>query len=262
MAERMGARVRRARQHAVLRLGVAQSRRSCCRAARSSSARKAVTQRFRERVGAQDADLLRGAGLLRDAAQALHERPGIGVPRHGARRHRPALSRGAHAAGARPSRTCASADVRSIWYDSQAFNRFRGDAWMKEPCRSCPEKHKDFGGCRCQAYLLTGDAANADPVCDLSPHHHLVTEAVARAARRGRAARCASSALVFRDHRTSIPVVHRRRRPHLERRSAMAVRQVLKMGEPLLRQVAAPVDALRCAAHRAGRRHGRHHARI
>jgi pyrroloquinoline quinone biosynthesis protein E len=68
-----------------------------------------------------------------------------------------------------------------IWRDSHAFNHFRGDAWMKEPCRSCPEKAKDFGGCRCQAYLLTGDAANADPVCDKSPHHHLVTEAVARA---------------------------------------------------------------------------------
>ncbi|HUO66039.1 MAG TPA: pyrroloquinoline quinone biosynthesis protein PqqE [Gammaproteobacteria bacterium] len=68
-----------------------------------------------------------------------------------------------------------------IWRDSPGFNRFRGDAWMKEPCRSCPEKAKDFGGCRCQAYLLTGDAATADPVCDLSPHHHLVTEAVARA---------------------------------------------------------------------------------
>jgi pyrroloquinoline quinone biosynthesis protein E len=68
-----------------------------------------------------------------------------------------------------------------IWRDSHAFNHFRGDAWMKEPCRSCPEKTKDFGGCRCQAYLLTGDAANADPVCDRSPHHHIVTEAVARA---------------------------------------------------------------------------------
>jgi pyrroloquinoline quinone biosynthesis protein E len=68
-----------------------------------------------------------------------------------------------------------------IWRDSHAFNHFRGDAWMKEPCRSCPEKTKDFGGCRCQAYLLTGDAANADPVCEKSPHHHLVTEAVARA---------------------------------------------------------------------------------
>jgi PqqA peptide cyclase len=71
--------------------------------------------------------------------------------------------------------------IREIWFDSAGFNEFRGDAWMKEPCRSCPEKTRDFGGCRCQAYLLTGDAANADPVCDLSPHHHLVTEAVARA---------------------------------------------------------------------------------
>src|SRR5450631_1437672 len=70
-----------------------------------------------------------------------------------------------------------------IWFESVAFTHFRGDAWMKEPCRSCPEKTRDFGGCRCQAYLLTGDAANADPVCELSPHHHLVTEAVALADR-------------------------------------------------------------------------------
>jgi pyrroloquinoline quinone biosynthesis protein E len=54
------------------------------------------------------------------------------------------------------------ASVRSIWYDSTAFNRYRGEDWMKEPCRSCPERGRDFGGCRCQAYLLTGDAANAD----------------------------------------------------------------------------------------------------
>ena len=73
--------------------------------------------------------------------------------------------------------------VEWIWRDSPAFNRYRGDDWMKEPCRSCPEKTKDFGGCRCQAWLMTGDAANADPVCDKSPHHHLVLEAVARAAR-------------------------------------------------------------------------------
>jgi pyrroloquinoline quinone biosynthesis protein E len=70
-------------------------------------------------------------------------------------------------------------DLRHIWFDSTGFSHYRGDAWMKEPCRSCPEKTRDFGGCRCQAYLLTGDAANADPVCDLSPYHHLVTEAVA-----------------------------------------------------------------------------------
>ena len=88
---------------------------------------------------------------------------------------------------------------------------------MKEPCRSCPEKTRDFGGCRCQAYLLTGDAANADPVCDLSPHHHLVTEAVAAAEAEavrgaGRASRAdarpdGQKPLVFRDHRISIPVV-------------------------------------------------------
>jgi PqqA peptide cyclase len=71
--------------------------------------------------------------------------------------------------------------VRDIWFDSAAFNRFRGDAWMKAPCRSCPEKHRDFGGCRCQAYLLTGDADNADPVCDKSPFHHRVLAAVAQA---------------------------------------------------------------------------------
>jgi PqqA peptide cyclase len=95
-------------------------------------------------------------------------------------------------------------EVRSIWYESAAFNHFRGEAWMKEPCRSCPERQRDFGGCRCQAYLLTGDAANADPVCELSPHHHLVTAAVAEAERAVTAAGAAS--LVFRDHRISIAV--------------------------------------------------------
>jgi pyrroloquinoline quinone biosynthesis protein E len=102
--------------------------------------------------------------------------------------------------------------VEGIWYDSTAFNHFRGTDWMKEPCRSCPEKTRDFGGCRCQAYLLTGDAANADPVCDLSPHHHLVTDAVAAnevaaLARAGESGGAAEKAMVFRDHRISIPVV-------------------------------------------------------
>ncbi len=92
------------------------------------------------------------------------------------------------------------ASLRSIWYDSPAFNRFRGEGWMKEPCRSCPERGRDFGGCRCQAYLLTGDAANADPVCALSPHHHLVTEAVAGAGRSA-AEPPAAAPLAFRDHR-------------------------------------------------------------
>ena len=98
--------------------------------------------------------------------------------------------------------------VRTIWYDSEAFNHFRGNGWMKEPCRSCPEQTRDFGGCRCQAYLLTGDPANADPVCDLSPHHHLVTGAVAAAdAWEGGRNEAREKGLVFRDHRISIPVV-------------------------------------------------------
>jgi pyrroloquinoline quinone biosynthesis protein E len=98
------------------------------------------------------------------------------------------------------------ASIREIWYDSEPFNHFRGDEWMKEPCRSCPEKTRDFGGCRCQAYLLTGDAANADPVCDLSPHHHLVTEAVARAERPAAPAQRSApeeKPLVFRSERNS-----------------------------------------------------------
>ena len=91
-----------------------------------------------------------------------------------------------------------SSSVASVWYDSPGFNHFRGDSWMKEPCRSCPEKTKDFGGCRCQAYMLTGDAANADPVCDLSPYHHVVTEAVARA---DGPRLIEEQPLIFRDHR-------------------------------------------------------------
>ncbi len=70
------------------------------------------------------------------------------------------------------------ASLEWIWYDSPTFNRFRGQEWMREPCRTCPERHKDLGGCRCQAYLLTGDPANTDPVCDLSPLHHVVLKAV------------------------------------------------------------------------------------
>ena len=62
--------------------------------------------------------------------------------------------------------------LREIWYDGEAFNRFRGYRWMKEPCSSCSRKEIDFGGCRCQAFAVTGDAANADPACSLSPHHH------------------------------------------------------------------------------------------
>jgi PqqA peptide cyclase len=57
-----------------------------------------------------------------------------------------------------------------IWRESESFNRFRGMEWMPEPCRSCPQREIDFGGCRCQAALVTGNAANTDPICTLSPN--------------------------------------------------------------------------------------------
>jgi len=79
-----------------------------------------------------------------------------------------------HAAGSLPGLTFPNVrehGIEWIWDESPDFNKFRGLDWMKEPCRTCPERTKDFGGCRCQAYLLTGDAANADPVCSKSPHH-------------------------------------------------------------------------------------------
>lgn len=63
-----------------------------------------------------------------------------------------------------------------IWSESESFQKFRGEDWMREPCRSCPERTRDFGGCRCQAALLTGDPANTDPVCGLSPHRSVVDE--------------------------------------------------------------------------------------
>ncbi|HMJ41297.1 MAG TPA: pyrroloquinoline quinone biosynthesis protein PqqE [Pseudolabrys sp.] len=66
-----------------------------------------------------------------------------------------------------------------IWRASPAFNAFRGTEWMQEPCKSCALKEKDFGGCRCQAFLIAGDARAADPVCHLSPHHALVAELAA-----------------------------------------------------------------------------------
>lgn len=58
-----------------------------------------------------------------------------------------------------------------IWQNSEAFNRYRGTGWMPEPCKSCDFREVDFGGCRCQAFALTGDAGNTDPACALSPRH-------------------------------------------------------------------------------------------
>jgi pyrroloquinoline quinone biosynthesis protein E len=64
--------------------------------------------------------------------------------------------------------------LAEIWERSPAFVAYRGTAWMPEPCRSCERREVDWGGCRCQAFLLTGDAGATDPACELSPHHEAV----------------------------------------------------------------------------------------
>jgi pyrroloquinoline quinone biosynthesis protein E len=71
--------------------------------------------------------------------------------------------------------------LESIWQDSPLFQRFRGEEWMPEPCRSCDRRTEDFGGCRCQALLLTGDANATDPACSLAPAHHIVESALLEA---------------------------------------------------------------------------------
>ena len=71
--------------------------------------------------------------------------------------------------------------LAAIWREAPAFERYRGTGWMAEPCRSCDRREIDWGGCRCQALALTGDAANADPACALSPHHRAMQSAIAAA---------------------------------------------------------------------------------
>ena len=166
---------------------------------------EAATQRFRERVGARmqiyfvvpDYFATRPKACMAGLGSVfLAIAPdGTAMPCHAAR-----MLPGLELPNVR------SSSIRAVWYDSAAFNRFRGEAWMKEPCRSCPERSRDFGGCRCQAYLLTGDAANADPVCELSPHHELVTAAVARAESAAASPGAREQVLHFRDHRTPIPL--------------------------------------------------------
>jgi pyrroloquinoline quinone biosynthesis protein E len=92
--------------------------------------------------------------------------------------------------------TVREASLSEIWYRGAAFNAFRGTDWMKEPCRSCARKDVDFGGCRCQAMALAGDAAATDPACSLSPlHAQLVALAQAEAASE-------PGAYVYRGHKS------------------------------------------------------------
>jgi pyrroloquinoline quinone biosynthesis protein E len=85
-----------------------------------------------------------------------------------------------HGAGALPGLefwSLPGRDLRACWEDAPGMNAYRGEAWMPEPCRGCPERGRDFGGCRCQAFALTGDAGATDPACALAPRHDLVLAA-------------------------------------------------------------------------------------
>jgi len=120
-------------------------------------------------------DRLRGAGLLRAAAEKMHGRLGPAVLQH--------FTGGKDSCPATPPETITGLEFESvrsnhsiawIWQNSEAFNRYRGIGWMPEPCQSCEFKEIDFGGCRCQAFALTGDAGNTDPACTLSPLHEQI----------------------------------------------------------------------------------------
>lgn len=90
-----------------------------------------------------------------------------------------------HAAHTLPdAKPCRATDqpLREIWESSELFQRFRGESWMPAPCRTCDRRAVDFGGCRCQAFHLTGNPATTDPACALSPHHGIILQARADAA--------------------------------------------------------------------------------
>ena len=141
---------------------------------------EAVVNRYREQIGNR-------CRLLFVVPDYFEERPkacmngwgavflsvapdGLAMPCHNAR-NLPGL--------ALPNVT--TTPLAEIWHQSQAFNAYRGEDWMQEPCRSCDERHQDFGGCRCQAFQIVGDAAATDPVCSKSPHHEKVVNLVRQA---------------------------------------------------------------------------------
>lgn len=120
-----------------------------------------------------------------------------------------------HAGATIPGMTFASvleAGLEDIWYESAAFNRFRGTGWMPEPCASCDRREIDWGGCRCQALALAGDASTTDPVCHKSPAHHRVEEIVAAIPVSG-----PTGGAVSGPTSAARPLVYRGRRPQSSR---------------------------------------------
>ena len=98
--------------------------------------------------------------------------------------------------------------LSNIWYESPSFNHFRGEQWMPELCQQCPDKQRDYGGCRCQAFMLTGDANNADPVCGKSPYHQLIEEA-----RKESHSPVAFDQILFRNKKNSLEMIRNQRIP-------------------------------------------------
>ncbi|SHF35444.1 pyrroloquinoline quinone biosynthesis protein E [Modicisalibacter ilicicola DSM 19980] len=146
-------------------------------------AAEATTERWRERLAARGQDMR----LLFVVPDYYAERPKACMGGWGAIFMTVAPDGTVlpcHSARILPMRfpTVREHSLEAIWYQSTAFNRYRGDDWMPAPCRDCDERHRDFGGCRCQAYLLTGDAGATDPACALSPDHHLILAAREEAA--------------------------------------------------------------------------------
>jgi len=89
----------------------------------------------------------------------------------------------AHTLPGMPVERASQRSLRDIWEQSDLFNRFRGDSWMPSPCRTCEWRRTDYGGCRCQAFHLTGSASSTDPACHLSPDHGIIRTARERAMR-------------------------------------------------------------------------------
>lgn len=109
-----------------------------------------------------------------------------------------------HSARELPGLDCPNVNdhsISDIWLESKAFNFFRGNEWMQEPCKSCDEKDKDFGGCRCQAYILTGDMYKTDPVCSKSPDKQIIQDAIDSA--RQSALSADEKPLIFRNSKNS-----------------------------------------------------------
>jgi pyrroloquinoline quinone biosynthesis protein E len=109
-----------------------------------------------------------------------------------------------------PTASVRSDSLARIWNESPVFTAYRGTGWMPDPCRSCDRREVDFGGCRCQAFQLTGDAARTDPVCHLSPDHDLVARAVEAANAESRSG--------------DLPLIPRPHRPGLSPRTPTAAR--------------------------------------